>query len=59
MIIVGKGDDLEEVKAYSKERAFGDCIFTGPIYDRDELKAYYTRADLFLCRRSLTTTRWW
>jgi 1,2-diacylglycerol 3-alpha-glucosyltransferase len=49
MIIVGKGDDLEEVKAYSKEKGlFGDCIFTGPIYDRDELKAYYTRADLFL-----------
>ena len=26
----------------------GKCIFTGPIYDRDALRAWNTRADLFL-----------
>ncbi|NLW74293.1 MAG: glycosyltransferase family 4 protein [Clostridiales bacterium] len=49
MIIVGKGDDLEDVKNYTKDKGiFEDCIFTGAIYDRAELKAYYSRADLFL-----------
>ena len=49
LIIVGKGDNLEEVKEYAKGKGlFSDCIFPGAIYDRAELKAYYTRADLFL-----------
>ncbi len=49
MVFVGKGDNLEDVKAYSAEKGLkGECVFTGAIYDRAELKAWYTRADLFL-----------
>lgn len=49
MIIVGSGDDLESVKKYASEIGLGgDCVFTGAIYDRAMLKAYYSRADLFL-----------
>lgn len=48
MVIVGSGDNLEEIEAYAAEKGLaGDCIFTGPIYDRALLKAWYSRADLF------------
>lgn len=49
MVFVGKGGDEKEVKAYALEHNLGkECIFTGPIYDRNELSAWYCRADLFL-----------
>ena len=49
MVFVGSGDDAEAVKAYAEEIGVGeDCVFTGAVYDRAELKAWYTRADLFL-----------
>ncbi len=49
MVFIGKGDNLEEVRAYASEKGLAeDCLFTGAIYDRAELKAWYTRADLFL-----------
>lgn len=49
MIFVGNGDDLEDVKKYASDVGLGgDCVFTGAIYDRAMLKAYYSRADLFL-----------
>lgn len=49
MIFVGDGLDAEEIKTYTKELNLeSQCIFTGPIYDRDELKIYYSIADLFL-----------
>lgn len=49
MIFVGSGDNLEEVKAYTREKGIdSDCVFTGAVYDRAELKAYYSRADMFL-----------
>lgn len=47
MVFVGSGPDADELK----ERAKGlgkKVIFTGPIYDRKVLKAWNTRADLFL-----------
>ena len=49
MVFVGKGPD----KALLEDRARalgldGRCFFTGPIYDRDALRAWNTRADLFL-----------
>ena len=47
MVFVGSGPDLEEIKKMAEELS-GKCIFTGPIYDRDELRAWNTRADLFL-----------
>lgn len=47
--VVGNGDNFEEVKAYAAEQGISpECIFTGPIYDRALLKAWYARADLFL-----------
>ena len=55
LVLIGKGPDqplLEE-----KARALGlmgagngpdRCVFAGPVYDRDMLRAWNTRADLFL-----------
>ena len=49
MVFVGKGPDgrLLEEKA-NRLGIARKCIFTGPIYDRDVLRAWNTRADLFL-----------
>jgi glycosyltransferase involved in cell wall biosynthesis len=49
MVFVGGGPDLEEIKEKTKDYALTDkVIFTGPIYDREKLRAWNTRADLFL-----------
>lgn len=49
MVFIGAGGDLEEVKAYAAETGIADrCIFTGAIHDREVLRAWYCRADLFL-----------
>lgn len=57
LICVGSGPDLEEFKETAKQYRIydcddlnrkGKCYFTGPIYDRDVLRAWNTRADLFL-----------
>lgn len=54
MVFVGKGPDQEmlQEKARSLGLMGGDgpdrCIFIGPIYDRDKLRAWNTRANLFL-----------
>ncbi len=49
MLFVGGGMDLDELKAKSEEYGLGDrVIFTGPIRDRERLRAINTRADLFL-----------
>ena len=49
MVLIGKGDDQSDMEAYAKKLGIGDkCIFTGAIYDRDALRAWYCRADLFL-----------
>lgn len=49
MVFIGKGPDKEKME--EKARALGldrKCIFVGPVYDRDALRAWNTRADLFL-----------
>ena len=49
MVFIGKGPDKELME--EKARALGldrKCIFVGPVYDRDALRAWNTRADLFL-----------
>ena len=49
MVFIGKGPDKELME--EKARTLGldrKCIFPGPVYDRDELRAWNTRADLFL-----------
>lgn len=49
MVFIGKGADEQEIKNYVKECNLTDnCFFTGAIYDRDVIRAWYCRADLFL-----------
>ena len=49
MIFVGGGLDFDEVKKYSEELGISEkCIFTGPVHDRNAIRAFYSRADLFL-----------
>ncbi len=49
MLFVGKGADEEGLKNTVEEYGLSDKIFfTGPVYDREVLRAINTRADLFL-----------
>lgn len=49
MVFVGDGADFDEIRKYSNELRLGDkVIFTGSIKDRDRIRAWYCRADLFL-----------
>ena len=49
MVIIGDGADGPDVKAYAEKLGLGDtCFFTGSIRDRDIIRAWYCRSDLFL-----------
>jgi hypothetical protein len=49
MVFVGDGGDGQEVRACASELGLdGVCFFTGSISDRETIRAWYTRADLFL-----------
>ncbi|MBR0468929.1 MAG: glycosyltransferase [Mogibacterium sp.] len=49
MIFVGGGGDEREVRDYTGELGLsGKVIFTGVLSDREKLRAWYSRADLFL-----------
>ncbi len=49
MVFIGGGGDASEITDYSSKCGLdGKCIFTGPVRDRRLLRAWYTRADLFL-----------
>ena len=55
MVLIGKGPDQELLENMAAERDLmdtvhspGKCIFTGPVYDRNVLRAWNCRADLFL-----------
>ena len=49
MVFVGKGLEEDEIKRYTAQLGLErKCFFTGPVYDREKLAAWYTRADLFL-----------
>ena len=54
MVLIGKGPDKEALEKTAVELGLmnegggGKVFFTGPIYDRDQLRAWNTRADLFL-----------
>lgn len=49
MVFIGKGPDRELLETKAEELRIRDkCIFVGPIYDREKLRAWNTRADLFL-----------
>ena len=49
MVFVGGGGDERDIKAYTEELGLDHKVFfTGAIYDREKLRAWYRRADLFL-----------
>ena len=55
MVFIGKGPDQALLEARAKALGLmgaadgpDRCIFPGPVYDRDVLRAWNTRADLFL-----------
>lgn len=48
MMIVGDGGDAQEIKDEAEKLGIRDkCIFTGAVNDREELRIYYTAANLF------------
>ena len=49
MVFVGGGGDKEEIVAYAEELGLTNWVFfTEPIHDRNRIRAWYCRADLFL-----------
>ena len=49
MVFIGDGADRQEVEDYAVKSGVSDkCMFTGAISQRDTLRAWYCRADLFL-----------
>lgn len=49
MVFIGEGQDRTEIELYAAREGIGDkCVFTGAVLDREQLRAWYTRADLFL-----------
>ena len=49
MVFVGGGGDKDEIRAYCSELGLdGKVIFIEPIRDRERIRAWYCRGDLFL-----------
>lgn len=49
MVFIGTGADRKTIEEYCTElNVAHKCIFTGPIHDREALRAWYCRSDLFL-----------
>ena len=49
MVFVGSGGDFDQVKAYSEKLGLAKkAFFAGPVHQREALRAWYCRADLFL-----------
>lgn len=47
--MVGDGFDLPDIQKYADSIGIsGRTVFTGPIYDREQLRVYYSLADIFL-----------
>lgn len=56
MVFIGDGDDRAEIENYCTQCGIvNKCIFTGSIRDRNKLRAWYSRADLFLFPSSYDT----
>lgn len=56
-LFVGDGMDRDEIIAYAQQLGLGeDCIFPGAIRDRELLRAYFSRADLFLFTNDYDTS---
>lgn len=49
MVVIGDGADGADIRSYSEKLGLaGRCFFTGSIRDRNAIRAWYCRADLFL-----------
>ena len=49
MLFVGDGQEKEEIVRYARELGLDGCVtFLGAVSERDKLRAYYSRGDLFL-----------
>ena len=49
MVFVGGGEDFDEIAVFARETGLGgECIFTGPVRDREKLRGMFSRADMFL-----------
>ncbi len=49
VFMVGSGNDAREIREYAIRCGLEDqVIFTGPIYDREYLRVFYSAADIFL-----------
>lgn len=49
MVFIGSGADADAIKEYSEKLNLGDKVFfAGPVYDREKLRAWYCRADVFV-----------
>ena len=54
MVFIGKGGDKEAIMQYAEELGLyrpeggGSVLFLDPVYDREVIRAWYSRADLFL-----------
>ena len=49
MVFVGGGGDRDEIIAYTEKLGLSDRVFfEDPVYDREKVRAWYCRADLFL-----------
>ena len=49
MVFIGGGGDKEEIVAYARELGLeGKALFLEPIRDREQIRAWYCRGDLFL-----------
>lgn len=57
MFFVGGGYELGDIKSYAEQAGVAqECIFTGAISDREELRKYYSRADLFFFPSTFDTS---
>jgi len=49
MLFVGCGEDFSEIADLSRTLGLDkECVFVGPVSNREKLRAFYSRADLFL-----------
>ena len=49
MVFIGDGADRNDIESYTHELQLDNvCFFTGALHDREILRAWYCRADLFL-----------
>ncbi len=57
VFFVGDGLELEEIKQYAEQAGISSwSVFTGAVSDREELRKYYSRADLFLFPSTFDTS---